>query len=786
MKAFAHLAGFAGENHDLVDHLRDVARRARDFAVVIGGGRPSLADLADWAGVLHDLGKYRVEFQDYLRGNRSRSHETQHAIFGAAAVRGLDLPLAVAFAIFGHHAGLHDLGNLQEKTDSTELDPLRESGPLLGRLRADLGADFPATIAEVFAPKRDAGGFLEYATHEELLTRMLFSCLVDADFLDTEHHMLGRERAPAAFDAGMLLERVDGRVKQLQEKPRDSTLARLQEHRLDATLAGIRDDIYRRCVAEAERPVGLFSLTTPTGGGKTLASLAFALKHAEAHGLRRVIVVIPFLSIIEQSARAFREALGDGVVVEHHSAVERPDRAAGGDERRSRSSAELASENWDAPVVVTTSVQFLESLFARSPSRCRKLHNVARSVVVLDEVQTLPHHLLEPTLDVIRELSAHYGTSFVFCSATQPGLVRAPGLPSGFEPGEVREIAPNPAEVFATLGRVRYELPAVTEAPWDWDTLVKRLADHRQVLAIVNLRRHAVELYTKLLKKVKTDEHPGVFHLSSAMCAEHRSAVLREIYRALDNEWPCRVVSTQVVEAGVDIDFPVVYRALAPLDAIIQAAGRCNREGKLPASDGKPGGLVVVFRPADPTSTPPGLYSIMTGMTEDILRRLEDPSKLATDPGLYANFYAQVLMWNPSDAPGRVSTSQADTTIQEDRKHLNFEKVAAKAKVIEESGEAVVVPYKGAISILKKIGRRRDAHALKRAPHEFRLVRDDLRDLQRFMVNLREEHIKTLSGFLTPIADADGPRMLARSAYSRKLGVMVGELSTDRFIVGLD
>jgi CRISPR-associated endonuclease/helicase Cas3 len=768
VRALAHLTGASGTDHDLVVHLRDVARRARELAAQTRTDRAMLMDLAHWAGWLHDLGKYRIEFQEYLRGERSRSIETQHAVFGAAAARKLGLPLAVTFAINGHHAGLHDLSDLREKTASPDLAPQQVADHLVQCLRSDYQAGLPTVIRETFAPRRDPQGYAEFGTHEEFLVRMLFSCLVDADFLDTERHMRGQERSPAAFDPATLFALVDREVNRLGDRGGDKHLI------------AVRRSIYDECVAKADGLTGFFSLTTPTGGGKTLASLAFALRHAVRNDLRRVIVVIPFLSIIEQNARIYRRVLGDDVVVEHHSAVARPDSVAGGSEPRERSSAELAAENWDAPVVVTTSVQFLESLFARAPSRCRKLHNLARSVVILDEVQTLPHHLLTPTMDVLRELVGHYGTSFVFCSATQPGFARSSGLPSGFREGEIREIAPQPARVFATLNRVRFELPAVTEAPWDWETLTQRLVGHRQVLVIVNLRRHAVEIYNELIKTVGPKERGQVFHLSSAMCAEHRFATLGTkeqpepgtIYHALAHGLPCRAVSTQVVEAGVDIDFPVVFRAVAPLDAVIQSAGRCNREGKLAASDGGPGGLVVVFRPADPQATPPGLYSFQTNQASDVLRGVApDPSQLATDPELYAGYYRRFLDWKPSDAPRRLAGGQSDKTIQEERQALNFEQVATKAKVIEDSGQAIVVPYGDAIAILAK---------LRGKP---RLFRHDLRSLQRFLVNLREPDIKALGGLLTPIADEDGPHELESSAYDPKLGVKVRERPAEDFVL---
>ncbi len=774
MKALAHSQGSSGASHNLDVHLLDVAGRARALAEQVRTDRIALADIAGWAGLLHDLGKYRVEFQDYLRGERAPSEETWHAIYGAAYAIKAKMPMAIAFAIGGHHTGLPQIDRLVDSLRVPTLTPLVEADRLFVLLQADLtslGESTPDRVVEFFV-KRAGQKSIEVDTHEEFLVRMLFSCLVDADFLDTERHFQGRERSPTALDPVGLFPKVERHVRGLARREGDKTV-------LDA-----RRQIFEACIRKADESPGIFSLTTPTGGGKTLASLSFALKHAARHGLRRVVVVIPFLSIIEQTAREYRKILGEGVVVEHHSAVARESRRGDDHESRERSAADLAAENWDAPIVVTTSVQFLESLFARSPARCRKLHNLARSVVILDEVQTLPHRLLEPTVDVVRELAEHYGTSFVFCSATQPGLARSGGLPSGFRDGEVREIAPEPTSTFSTLNRVRFDLPAVTETvPWDWDKLADRIIEHPQSLTIVNLRRHAVELYQKVRDRLGTNERESVFHLSSAMCAAHRLAKLGDrdnlqsqtIYHALANHRPCRVVSTQVVEAGVDLDFPVVYRALAPLDAIIQSAGRCNREGKLaPTADG-PGGRVIVFRPVDPKAGVMPYDPVQMSLTGTILQDVaSDPARLATDPDLYADYHQQYLAWKPSDTEGRDRHGQTIASIQEDRRFLRFETVAEKARVIDDSGQAVVVPHGEAIAILDP---------LRGKP---RLFRDDLRLLQRFAVSLREADLRALGDLVRPITDdPDGPLELDHSAYDENLGVKVGERPPEEYVVRL-
>ena len=431
MNYFAHSTNVNGDKHRLIDHLRDVSNLAGEFAAATHSAHLHLVALARWAGWLHDLGKYRHEFQEYLDHRRVKGRDTQHSVYGAATVVTRKLSAALAFAVNGHHAGLDDRADLEASIQCPEIDPRRHAPSLWGRLEAEAGGALPVRMDD-FLPRSSK----DWKTSDELLIRILFSCLVDADYLDTERHFQGWCRLPTRFDPAALLAQVQSHVAKLESKSGS-----------DPSLRDLRHRIFVACLNAGGSAPGLFSLTTPTGGGKTLASLAFALKHAEANQLRRVVVVIPFLSIIEQTANTYRDILGEANVVEHHSAVVREQRRKGGSDQAEpeRSASELATENWDAPVIVTTAAQFLESLFARSPSRCRKLHNLARSVVIFDEVQTWPHHLLDPTLDVVRDLNQHYGASFVFCSATQPGFRHhRQHFPHGFQAKEVVEIAPTP------------------------------------------------------------------------------------------------------------------------------------------------------------------------------------------------------------------------------------------------------------------------------------------------------------------------------------------------------
>ncbi len=576
--------------HLLRDHLLAVADLAALNAAGIVGGEP----WARIAGRWHDLGKYRPGFQKYVRQakgddahiegrvpGRDKTHSAAGALwakqtltnkFGASG----DLASRVlAYLIASHHAGLYDWnGGLDERLNETDSDT---------EMKEALAALPPEEITTLgnFVPdlRNIPGGSAGFS----LWVRMLFSCLVDADFLDTEEYFDGgkpqaRKGFPAidelhaAFNAFM-------ETKAREAKP--------------SSVNGHRADILSQCRDKATLAPGFFSLTVPTGGGKTLSSLAFAFEHIKAHpsnsGQRRIIYAIPYTSIIEQTADVFRDALkslGDEILVEHHS-------QADADEKDETAKSRLACENWDAPLVVTTNVQLFESLFAAKTSRCRKLHNIVNSVIVLDEAQQLSPDFLQPILDSLNLLVKYYGVTVVLCTATQPALSSS----NYFEASQnlrglenVREIIDDPDSLYFQLKRVNVELPSDWQTPMEWSAVAAALTTEDCVLAIVNTRKAAREL-CKLLP-------PGTLHLSALMCGEHRSAVIDEIKARLKakrdgcDQEPLRVVSTQLVEAGVDLDFPVVWRALAGLDSIAQAAGRCNREGKIAE-----GGRVVVFVP---------------------------------------------------------------------------------------------------------------------------------------------------------------------------------------------
>lgn len=550
----------------LVDHLTAVGARAGAYASSFGA-----QDAGRALGFLHDLGKATHAFQRYIRGDGpSPDHSTAGAV-EAVAVYGPMVGRLLAFALAGHHAGLAN-GAVKGKGPT----PLRER--LHGTARVPLPSGMPdlpdlaavAGFLEGGTPPADRAFALSFAI------RMLFSCLVDAD-----------GRAAAAF----LGEPGSGEG---EWPPIDDLHDRLTAHLADVMSKAddtpvnrIRAEVLAASRAAAARDPGLFSLTVPTGGGKTLASLAFALEHARRHGLRRIVYVIPYTSIIEQTADVFRRALGDAAVLEHHSAFD-PTRfpLTGDDEGRDGiARLRLAAVTWDAPVVVTTAVQFFESLFANRTTACRKLHAIAKSVVVLDEAQTMPHRLLRPCLEALRELARGYGTSVVLCTATQPAVRVEDGFPGGL--AGVREIAPEPGRLYAALRRVTVERP---DAPLTDDEVAALMADEPQALCIVNSRRHARALFRRIAHL------PGARHLTTCQCAAHRRRVLAEIRADLKQGRPVRLVATSLIEAGVDVSFPLVLRAAAGLDSVAQAAGRCNRNGELVGRLGR----VVLFTPADP------------------------------------------------------------------------------------------------------------------------------------------------------------------------------------------
>ena len=668
--------------HLLADHLQSVAALASAFAEALGKSGQS-AQWAQLAGRWHDLGKYRPGFQRYLKlanekdaqnahiEGRVAGREKTHSIAGALWAlqtfkeshgKGGELAArTLAYLIASHHAGLYDWDGglkvrLADADSHTELAEAMQARPPAEILEA---TGFDPLFSNADIP----GGVLKgYA----LWVRLMFSCLVDADFLDTEAHFDSaktqrRQGFPSvaamlgAFDTFMV-------VKAAEATP--SAVNTLRAH------------ILKQCRDKANLPSGFFSLTVPTGGGKTLSSLAFALRHAQqatAGMERRIIYAIPYTSIIEQTADQFRKALaalGDEVLIEHHSQAE-------SDETKETARSRLACENWDATLIVTTNVQLFESMFAAKTSRCRKLHRLVNSVIVLDEAQQLPPEFLQPILDTLKLLVAHYGVTVVFCTATQPALAKtdyfdkSKGL-DGIE--GVREIIDDPDALYLQLDRVQVELPADWNTPTPWADLAERIAQEDCALTIVGTRKAARELH-RLLPE-------GTLHLSALMCGAHRSDQIEVIRQQLKakregvDQKPLRVVATTLVEAGVDLDFPVVYRALAGLDSIAQAAGRCNREGRL---EGK--GRVVVFIPPDkpPKGLPAQGAAVCTSLLHD---RPENP----LERSMFERYFKHLYYDCDLDAKGIRKLLTANRELA-----VNFRTAAELFQLIDDRDSALVV-----------------------------------------------------------------------------------------------
>ena len=704
----------AHPDQSLVKHLIGVASRAKDFALHFQAG-----DHAELAGLLHDLGKAEGEFQKRIRkaaGLAKQDGEKQpHAHHGAALLLQADVRRGgpvwpVAFAINAHHAGLHDRSNLQKRANLKEKALFAESQltsdpdwngiswPIahFGKNLPDW-LDLPASTPAERAIKLRA---------VDLYTRFLFSALIDADRLDTEQQApetkwnfakrhnwrFGDAGLSANEAAAQLLGLLDDAIQKRKET------AKLKGASSD--VLEIRAKVLEACASAAGKARGVFTLTVPTGGGKTLASVYFALKHIVAQNrqqtdpdrkLRRIIVVIPFLNIIQQTVRELREVFqhkeDHPVVLEHHSQAQDPEAPSGkqaekgdsDDYSRERTLRQLAAENWDAPIVVTTSVQFFDSLFSRRTADARKLHNIAQSVVIFDEVQTFPPRLMQPILDALGELtnpSRAYGCSLVLCTATQPALLKSEDLPCGFLPEQVTHIIADSKPMFERLKRTTYpELDSKEPIqPLKWPSLAAAVlkSPNGQGLVVVNTRRQARKLFDELRQSEAHKE--AVFHLSTWMTPSHRVEVLAEVTRRLDAKEPCFLVSTQCIEAGVDVDFPAVWRALGPYDAIVQAAGRCNRNGRLKPEEAQ----VHVFRTED-DRLPPGVYQTATNQTE-LLRKMRaaDPH----DPASFETYFRLLYQLSVPD----------ECEIQHEREQLHFEKVSDLFRFIDTFTAPVIIP----------------------------------------------------------------------------------------------
>ncbi|MGI6458008.1 MAG: CRISPR-associated helicase Cas3' [bacterium] len=673
--------------HPLTDHLKDVHNLAIQFAQICKKNDHNFFEAVRLAALLHDLGKYGDLFQKRLRGLEKG---IDHWSAGAYTALRYWRNLPAALSIVGHHLGLPDLGDKEiiltwEKLVDNHPLQLRLSENDLSVLRGRMQQDFP----DLSIPSKPLSISFQKTISEQMNLRMQYSCLVDADFLDTEAHFKRNENEKVYRLSGPDLEseKAFAILKNFMYSVRDRTCS-------SSKVQDLRDDLWNACIQAADFEPGLRTLSAPTGSGKTYAMLGFALKHALRHSLRRIIIVIPYLTIIEQTTRAYRQVFKDHFppefILEDHSLVELGEKKPGDGE----SQVKLLAENWDAPIVITTHVKFFESLFANRPAACRKLHRLANSVILFDEVQTLPLKLAIPTLAALSHLSKEYRSTICFATATQPAFNHlCPLIQQNFGNNldwTPEEIVPSNLNLYSRSKRTNIQLPDF-EQTTSWDEITCQVEEYPQILCIVNLKRHARDIYQRLKdRKVK-----GLFHLSTAMCPAHREQVVEKVRQLLKNGEPCHLISTQCIEAGVDIDFPVVYRAFGPLEAIAQAAGRCNRNGLLDI------GEVKVFLPEDDGKMmyPPDEYAQAASVTRIFLKSRAKHLDI-TQPELFQDYYR--MLYNLA-RPESLSPLLKDAIERGD-----FPEIAAQYRIIKQDTVNIVVPYQPEIMLFNQL--REDIH----------------------------------------------------------------------------
>jgi CRISPR-associated endonuclease/helicase Cas3 len=689
----AHTAKRPGQkDHLYEEHVAEVVRLAERFAGVFGA-----ADYAKLAALTHDLGKVAPQWQAYVR-NPSYG-KVNHADVGATALSEISGIPPLGMIVAGHHAGLSALAEFKQilnekyKRDPRVIETLNIAEkrnlwnpPLAGDLAV------PPIFKEQYA-----SGIEEKLTLEFFL-RMLFSVLVDADFLSTEGYYTPPARrireSPSIEDYFSLL---------------NSHLQRLSDP-TSSPVNQARYEILQICLKAAERPQGIYQLTVPTGGGKTLSSLAFALRHVGRHGLRRVIVAVPFTSIIDQTVQVYRDVfrpLGSKAVLEHHSAI--PPQREDVEEEWMR----LASENWDTPLIVTTTVQLFESLLSDKPSACRKLHNIAKSVIIIDEFQALPHDLWDPIITVLNELVRHYGVTVVLSTATQPPTG---GFDARWKLQNVREIVPDPQRYFRRLKRVEYRIVGDGN-PWDVQQLAREISSHPQVLVVMNTKRQVEELTHVLLEDPAVSD--SVLTLSTRLVGKHRLQVIEEVKRRLDAGEPCRLLSTQVIEAGVDLDFPVGFRLMGPLVSIVQTAGRVNREGTSPEN-----GVLYLVEYEDRRMPAGGGYKAAAQLTSNLIK---SGAVDWHDPLFYTRYFNH-LFQQISDEHSR--------KIQQYRTSMDYPRTAAKFRIIPDKTQPVIVRCCGSADEISQI----DA-LIERL--KYCTSREIWRRLQPYIVNLHPNEYRS-------------------------------------------
>ncbi len=695
MLYYAHTKKDSDEKQLLIEHLRDTAEKSGNFA-----SKFEQRELGRIAGLLHDLGKYSKEFQKRLDGGEKVDHSTAGAIESIEKFKQIG-ELILAYCIAGHHGSLPDTNDLEGRFDND----IKDYSAYKNELKEELKADFSSVFNNINSEKE-----LPFAI--SFLTRMIYSCLIDADWLDTEKFVEGKGRSES--------EKLENLREKLTKK-----LEELAQTEPEKEINQKRAEILKQCQNKAKWEKGLYSLTVPTGGGKTLSSLAFAMEHAKEHGQDRIIYAIPYTSIIEQNAQVFRKIFGDKNVLEHHCNYIFEEQEEKKDEDENQSTAEKlkkASENWDAPIIATTNVQFFESLFANKKKKCRKLHNIANSIIILDEAQMIPPEYLIPCTKAIEELVLRYNCTVVLCTATQPSLDKFFSAPP-------KEIMPDPDALFKDKIFDRVEVKYIGKK--SDEELKEKISELEQVLVIVNTKKHAFELYKRL------EGQEGVCHLSTFMYPAHRKQVIEEIKNRLKDALPIKVISTQLIEAGVDIDFPVVYRSPAGLDSIAQSAGRCNREGRLEK------GFLYVFESEEKHGMPQGTLKMPAQVGKDSIRKFSN-NLLGTDA--IRDYFGNLFFYKGEqlDLNGIMKLFKVTNRRNFD---FPFKEVSSKFRFIKDNMFSVVVPVddkaKGLVEKLryaefpKKYLRQLQSYTVNLFEQDYKAIlnKEEIKDLTAVMLN---------------------------------------------------
>ncbi|HOX16313.1 MAG TPA: CRISPR-associated helicase Cas3' [Smithellaceae bacterium] len=725
MEYIAHSENSFQEAHSLSKHLYETAKLSSSFA-----WKEDYKPIFYLAGLLHDLGKYQTAFQEYIRNGGKRG-SVPHASWGAGLTRIKNM-LEISFVIDGHHKGIPDKSTWKFDTEPFKRNEKEEYEAVVSWFLED------NQIEESELCEKLPEEISKMSSHREIFIRYLFSALTDSDWLSTEKHF---DKSISEIRSDISLP-----IEEMINKLEVEFLKKSKEGKINE----LRNAARYEALEKANQPCGFYSLSLPTGMGKTLTSMAWALRHAKTNTLKRIIIVLPFVNIIDQTAQVLKNIFDDELVLEHHSNFNEDDTANNHNEANYsliEQRKKLACENWNYPVIVTTTVQFFESLFSNRPSKCRKIHNISESVVIFDEVQTLPKEVILPTLQILKDVQTIMKTSFLFCTATQPAFEKRKGF-DGIE--NIQPLITDPAEMYQETKRVEYKLLNDLK-PIDLPDLLKTTADESiSELVIFNTKKPTLEFFNLVKSNTRWENK---YHLSTGMCPDHRKRVIRNIRDDLTAKRKILVSSTQLIEAGVDFDFPLVFRALAPLESIIQAAGRCNRENNL----GPSGGKVFLFKMND-SAMPDKTYSACANHAEEFIK--PDIEQLH-DPETFNRYYAQVV--NLYVNPDQYNINQA-------RKDFNFQTVNDSYRIIRDSTEGLYMYNYSDES-------RQLFHSIE---HKEFLSKDDYRKMQMFTVSVYRNFIIKNSANCKTMPQGF---MVWYGNYDQQTGISIEPLEADKLIV---